>query len=124
MKKWMLFLVVATFMVSANAFANLPVAEEDKGMIINVDQVADKQFVLHLANLEKQVTLIQIEDLKGRVYFNERVRNHNGYARKINLKKIPEGRYILSIKQDQKNFAQVMVVQDNKVVFSKMKERS
>ena len=122
MKKLMLFAAMVCAIASAPAFAHTP-AIDDGEVIINVNQLEGKQFILHLANLEQQTTNIKLEDLQGTVYYTEMVRKHNGYAKKLNLRKLPEGRYILSVLQDNKKFVQVVVIQDDKLMFSKISEK-
>lgn len=63
-----------------------------------------------LANLEQEATKISLTDLdKDEVYFSEVIRKHNGYSMNLQLDKLPEGRYLLSVKKGEALRRQVLL---------------
>ena len=123
MKSLMLIAAVVCSMACIPVSAATTAPADDGDLIINVDQLNNKQFILHLANLEQQSTSIMIKDLSGTTYYRETVKDHNGFAKKINLRKLPEGRYVLSITQNDRQFTQVVLVDTEKLLFSKITEK-
>ena len=122
MKNFMLIAALVCSVASTYAFNTEVPAKIDDDLIINVDQLDNKQFILHIANLQQQITNIKIQDLEGNIYYREKVKDHNGFAKKIDLKELPEGRYVLSITQNDRRFSQVVLVDSDNLLFSRIKE--
>lgn len=63
-----------------------------------------------LANLEQEATKIFLTNMdKKEVYFSETIRKHNGYSMNLKLEKLPEGRYLLSVKKGEVLRRQVLL---------------
>lgn len=121
MKNLLLVAVMVMAVCSSTFTMNHLVSEETP--LIKVLNVEGKVFNLYLANLEKNNTVVSIKDLAGNVFFQEQVKNHNGFAKKINMENLKDGRYLLTVKQQDKEFIQVVVVEDATLVFSKVSEK-
>ena len=79
-----------------------------------------KTIKVTLANLQKNVTKMEITNKKGdTVYFKEFIRNHNGYSKTLNLKKLENGTYLIAIKNQGKVLKQVIRIRGDHVFFSK-----
>ena len=118
MKKLLFAVAMVTTIAVSPTFAS--VSYDD--ILVYVDETEGKIFHLQLANLQKQDTKVTIEDMDGAVYFRELVSDHNGYAKRINLKKLDDGKYLLNVTQGKQKMVQVIVVKGDKLWFSKMRE--
>lgn len=108
MKRFSLFLALCLAMTSfANATTTNP-ANDDP--IFRIKPVETKVFQINLANLQKKPTSVSLTNLKGTTFFKETIRNHNGYARKLNLGQLPNGRYVLTVKQNGEALSKVIYV--------------
>ncbi len=84
-------------------------------------KVDQRSLVVHLANLQKEKTVLTLESLDSRETFHEQViTDHNGYNRRLNLNELPKGRYILRVKQGNGSLRQVVVVDQNSILCSKI----
>jgi hypothetical protein len=78
---------------------------------LTVTRVAEKTIDLTLTNLQQQRTTVTIQSLDGTViYFQENVKKHNGYHKRLNLKDLPNGKYLLTIQQGREKRRQVIVI--------------
>lgn len=84
-------------------------------------RVDERALVVQLANLQKEKTVLSLESLDSRETFHEQVINdHNGYSARLNLNELPKGRYILRVKQGNGSLRQVLVVDQNSILCSKI----
>ena len=82
--------------------------------------VKEKTIALRLFNLQKFTTKIELTDLYGEAnYYKTTVRDHNGFAKKLNLKKLQDGNYLMKITQNGETIQQVIRIRGNKIMFSK-----
>ena len=89
--------------------------------VLLTTKVDERSLVVHIANLQKEKTLITLESLDSRETFHEQVINdHNGYSARLNLNELPKGRYILRVKQGNGSLRQVLVVDQNSILCSKI----
>lgn len=91
-------LVVALSLLCSYSYANTSPTEPGK-MLVNVHQPESGVLMLQLANLQQINTTITLHNLEGDSYFRQQVNKHNGYLLKIGLSGIPNGRYIMRIRQ-------------------------
>jgi hypothetical protein len=119
MKRIALLLLLALPMLQAAAKS--PITD---GKIILETTVTDfKVIKLHLANLQKAKTQVTVESLSGEKLLEEVIEKHNGYQANLNLKDLPNGRYILKVTTaDGENLRQVLVVNAKGVVCSDVTE--
>lgn len=84
-------------------------------------KVEDRSLVVRLANLQKEKTVLTLESLDGlEVYHEQVINDHNGFNAKLNLNDLPKGRYVLKIKQNSGALRQVIVVDPNSILCSKV----
>ncbi|WP_420457674.1 hypothetical protein [Neolewinella sp.] len=72
-------------------------------------QVKDFRLDLKLVNLQKQRTVITLQQLDGTTHYQTRIKEHNGYALSMQLRDVPAGRYLLTVKQGKVLRQQVIV---------------
>lgn len=111
MKRFSLFLALCLAM-SSFAFASTS-NNADDNPIFRVKPVETKAIQVNLANLQQVTTSISLTDLSGKTFFKETIRKHNGYAKKFDLEKIPNGRYVLTVKQDGESYSKVIYVDND-----------
>ena len=116
---FVMFAMLTVFGVSTT-FANDVVDSEPK---IYVKHIEGKSFKLQLANLMQKTTKVTISDLQEGLYFEAYVSKHNGYARKIILDGVKDGRYLLNVSQDGVTYSKVMLIKDGEIQFSKVSQK-
>ena len=120
MKKVFVVFALLGFFCTTTAIADVTPTDDD--VRITVKPLEGKAFSLHVANLQQQSAKIEISDLDGNVYFEAYVNKHNGYARKIDLNQLENGKYVLRVKQNGINYSRVMVVKDQSILFSQVNQ--
>lgn len=107
MKKQISF-IVAMLLVAATVFANqLPVAPPR--LLVNIEKASEPAALeVRLANIEQKSTLLLLQDGSGKIWFSQHIWRKHGYARKLNLKGMPDGTYTLSINHDDATVIQVL----------------
>jgi hypothetical protein len=109
------FLLLGTLATAATNFDNLP--EEPR---IVTEALDYKVIKVRLVNLQQEMTIVQIQDMSGREYYKRVIKDHNGFARRLDLKDLENGRYMLKIKQDDQEWVQVVLVADDAIRMSGM----
>lgn len=116
-------LVVAFSLLCTYSYAS-PLNNDPVKMSVKVHQPEANTLMLRLANLQKVKTNITLHDLEGNDYFSRRVTDHNGYLIKLNLADVPEGRYIMRIRQaNGQEIAQVIYKSDGDLMLSQLTRR-
>jgi hypothetical protein len=116
MKRLLLSLALALPMLQLLA-TNPPLIEK---VLMNT-KVEDRSLVVRLANLQKEKTVLTLESLDGQeVYHEQVIKDHNGFNAKLNLNDLAKGRYLLKIKQHSGVLRQVVVVDPNSILCSKV----
>ncbi|MBK9489845.1 MAG: hypothetical protein IPO07_14535 [Haliscomenobacter sp.] len=115
MKRLIMSLALALSMLQL--LATPPIIEN---VLMNTS-VDDRSLVVHLANLQKEKTSITLESLDSReTYHEQNITAHNGYMTRLNLSKLPKGRYILRVKQESGSLRQVLVIDQHSILCSKI----
>lgn len=84
-------------------------------------KVDERSLVVHLANLQKEKTVLTLESLDSSKTVHQQVINdHNGFYARLNLNELPKGRYILRVKQGNGSLRQVLLVDQNSILCSKI----
>jgi len=104
-----LFLVCSTLFAAASPGAHLIVRFE-KGVAPNTIQV-------QVANLQKTRTRIAIQDLSGKVWFSEYVVKEDGYAKNLNLSGMPQGQYVVFVKNARTQCSKTFRFAAGEIVF-------
>lgn len=108
-------LLLAAMPFFAQANSNPPTSEaivkaETDGMVL----------VVNLANLQGKTAKLEITSLGEKVeYHRQWIQDHNGYAQRLNLKELPQGRYLLKVKHDGATVQKVLKVEETRVFVSK-----
>lgn len=113
----LLLCLVAT---SSFAFANTP-PKEGTPVLIYLDAEGGDLLKLRLANLQRKTTYVRLADMDGYNYFEETVQDHNGFSTLLNLRKVPNGRYIIQAKQDDAMVSVVVRIQEDLILISQDK---
>lgn len=76
-------------------------------LLVNIEKSDDATSLdLRLANLKKMDTYLEIRDMAGKTWFSQNIWRQHGYAKKLNLKGMPDGTYTLTV-----NHAEATVIQ-------------
>lgn len=95
----------------------------DGNILLKVSQIDENILLLQVANLQQEATKVSLRDLAGNVYYTYRIKDHNGYAMKVNIESIPEGRYILSIHQKDESKSQIIYKTEDQILLSQVSNR-
>jgi len=115
MKRLLLSLALALPMLQM--LATPPTIEN---VLVNT-KVEDRSLLVQLANLQKEKTVLTFEGLDNREVYHEQIINdHNGFMARLNLNDLPKGRYVLKIRQGTSVLRQVVVVDPNSIMCSKV----
>lgn len=114
--KTLLFAFVLS--LSAAASATSAVVEP----IITRSSVQAGRLDLTLANLEQELTTVRLTNLDDDyVYYADRIRNHNGFGVSLDLKELPFGRYVLSVRKGDLTRSQVILKNESGIMCSDWK---
>lgn len=110
-----------SLLLSTSATA-APVPMTDADPIITRTAVDNDHVELTVANLLKERTLINLINLEtDEVHFTKRVTDHNGYSVRLSLKEMPEGRYVLCVKNGDTVRRQVIMKTETGILCSAWK---
>lgn len=116
-KFFALLLGLAIFSLPAMANTN---PEPADGKLIFKTTVDGKSVIYRLSNLQKQDTKVAIYSMNGDTrYYKGYISDHNGYAKRLNLKKLPEGKYKMVVENELESVTKVMKIEDDMILFSK-----
>ena len=116
-------LLIALAMVATSFSVSFAAETPTEDIILYTADINDKIIHLRLANLQQNTTLLTIQNMSGEVLFEEKITNHNGYAKAIDLGVLSSGRYLVHVNQKEKKLVKVMVIDGNKIWFSKTAEK-
>ena len=89
--------------------------------LVTRTQVANFRLDLKLINLQQQRTVITLRHLDGTTHHQTRIKEHNGYSLSMQLRDVPAGRYLLTVKQGKRLRQQVIVKSDTGILCSDWK---
>lgn len=117
-------LLVALVLAVATAFSQPVQTGPDPQMkgklIINVDKGDQvKTIDIHLANLQKERTQIALQHVNSDLVYSEWVWGEHGFAKKINLNGMPEGEYVLFVRNKNIAYAQAIAMDDEDLALFK-----
>ncbi len=117
-------LILVAFVLTGVALAATPSKPviPDEDVLFHSKVVDDFSLHVQLVNLQKETTLIRLSSLEGNTLFADRITRHNGYVQRLDLERIPEGKYLLRVKQGDFEITQVIVKKYNQLLLSKAKE--
>ena len=111
-------LMALCFCVATFSAVAAPINNADE-LIIRVKPLENKVFKVTLANLQQKNTKITLTNLSGTTtYFEDNVIKHNGYAKKLDLSDLNDGRYLLTVKQKGEETVKVLYLSGEKILIS------
>jgi phenylpyruvate tautomerase PptA (4-oxalocrotonate tautomerase family) len=96
-KQISLFVAILLFSAAIVSANQMPIGEAK--LIVTIEKSIESvtSLDLRLANLEKKGTLILLQDMNGNNWFSQYVSRKAGFAKRLNLKGMPDGTYTLSV---------------------------
>lgn len=94
-------------------------AETDptKTIRATVTAVEAKTVEISLVNLQQLRTDISIQSVDGKVaYFQDVVKKHNGYRKRLNLNELEAGKYMLVVQNGDERLQQIIVIKEDKTL--------
>lgn len=112
MKKYIILLVAwaLTYPVAFAGGGENMIAKFEKGSVPG-------KVVLRLANLEKQSTQIAVQSVDGTIWFSKYIRRKSGFATKLDLRRLPDGDYVLFVRNRNGMSAKVFSMAANDIAF-------
>lgn len=111
-------LLIALVLVFTTTFTSNIIAGnsvETGRLIVKVEANHNNYLGLQMANLNKKFTKIRISDMNEKVWLSVNVTKELGYAKKINLRNMPSGTYILFVENSGQRFVQAFAKNDRGV---------
>ena len=119
MKQSILIAMTLIFAVSFSSYASSTLPPS---VIAKTKLIKEKTFELRLANLAKTKAHISLTDMdKETIYFSDRIKEKNGYAKAINVKNLADGKYMLNIKSNGITQTQIIKITGDYIYFSSFK---
>lgn len=113
------FLFAALFLSLFATFSFANPNDDSGNLIMRVQPTEEKAIHITLANLQRATTKLTLKNLKGEVYYSDTIRNHNGYRKGLDLYKLPKGRYLLTVSQNDTEWTSVVVVGTEEIQVSR-----
>ena len=111
-------LLSLALLLPLSAFAATP---GNPHLRMDTKEVAGKVVRVQLVNLQQEAAQITLQEIDGSVLYEHTVRKHNGFNLDLNMAKLPEGRYVLTVKQDDTVRSQVIAISNGTMMFSQIK---
>ncbi len=87
-------------------------AEKANSIMVKIEKYNTSTIGLRLANLQKKNTIIKVVDFSTKVWISDYIKNEIGYAKRVNLKGLPAGEYLLQIENNGQYFVQAFYKND------------
>lgn len=88
-------------------------------IIVKSKVLKEKTILLTLANLQGNNTSISITDLGDTtLYFTKSIKEHNGDVSRLNLRKLPVGKYVITVRTKGKVLRQVIKIHEDRLFVS------
>ena len=92
---------------------------DNEQFIAKTKLVKENTINLTLANLQGHHTKIQLTNLDGKIsYYSEWMEERNGYSRNLDVSDLVDGKYLLTVKNQEENRNQVIKIKDGIILFS------
>ncbi len=109
--KYVSFVLALCLSVAAALPAMAATPAPNPELTLVVTPVHKKTVEVAMVNLKQERTRIVLTSLDGEMlYFEDTVKNRNGYRRKLDLNALESGKYVLEVKQGSKVLSQVIVI--------------
>ena len=117
------FQILLALLVAASLSiqAYVPAVDSESKLVLRTEVVDAHILKVQLVNLLKKKTKVIIENMdSGFYHFSDVVNKRNGFSKKIDLAKLPQGRYILKVEAPDRSFKQVIYVKEEGILLSKV----
>lgn len=123
MKKQIKLIVAMLLFGAVASFAN-QMPDNESRLIVHIEKAVGNaaSLDLRLVNLQKKGTLILLQDVKGNNWYSQYVWRKVGYAKRLNLKGMPDGVYTLTVKHEDATVIQVLRLSKGGLEMSKQKQ--
>lgn len=112
-----MLLCLAVFTLPAMANST---PEPEKGKLIFKTKVEGKSVTYRLSNLQKLDTKVSIYSMdEATRYYKGYISDHNGYAKKLDLNKLSNGKYKITVENGDETLTKIMKIEDDMILFSK-----
>jgi hypothetical protein len=107
-KQISLFVAILLFSATTVSANQMPIGKAK--LIVTIEKSIENatSLDLRLANLEKKGTLILLQDMNGNNWFSQYVSRKAGFAKRLNLKGMPDGNYTLSVNHKDATVIQML----------------
>ena len=106
--------------MSLPLWAGSTLSADPAEVVFRSQVTGEKSVKIQLYNLAKEKTTLQVQNFDGKILFKQQIRNHNGYSLLLNLGQLPEGNYIIQVSQEDGAKAQVVRVNEDGLLLSKV----
>jgi hypothetical protein len=115
MKKYLVLLIAWAF---ASAFTFASGIDKGEKVLVKIEKGdLSKTVVVRLVNLERLTTEVTIQSTDGAVFFKEYIRREHGYATKFIMDGMPDGDYVLYIRNRYEMWAQTFSMNFRDITF-------
>jgi|GEM_PF-3220546 len=123
MKKQIKLIVAMLLFGVVASFAN-QMPDNENRLVVHIEKAVGNatSLDLRLVNLQKKGTLILLQDVNGNNWYSQYVWRKVGYAKRLNLKGMPEGVYTLTVKHEDATVVQVLRLSKGGLEMSKQKQ--
>jgi thymidine kinase len=112
-----LFLLLAAFTLPAMASTGV---EPTEGKIIFKTKSEGLSLEYRLSNLQQMETSVAIFSLDGDTrYYRGLITDHNGYANRLDLSKLADGKYKIMVTNAEETHVKVLKIEDETILLSK-----
>lgn len=91
-------------------------------VLFKTERLDQQTLGIQLANLQQRTTMVTLKNMAGEEFYQEVVTNHNGFAKRINLKNLPDGLYELTVQQGTEEMTRLIKMDGSTVLYSKVYE--
>lgn len=103
-------LILAALIVATAATENHEIIRINKGD-------AAKTIDIRLANLQRNITTVILQDMEGVCWYRESIRNEDGYSKRLNLNGMPNGYYFCYVNNRNVFISQHLYLSETDIVF-------
>lgn len=117
-----LFALTLCLLFSTNTYANAPLGVASHIKVVN--ETDTKAIALHIPEINAPKVLIKLKNAKNETLFQKRVKVKDGFAQQFSLEDLNDGRYQLTITDEEKVVKQGFQIIGNQVLMSKEEKTS
>lgn len=97
-------------------------ADPEATVLFKAKRLNQQTLAIQLVNLQQRTTMVTLTNTAGEIFYQEVVTKHNGFVKRINLEKLPEGLYELIVQQGTEKMTRLIKMDGTTVLYSKVCE--